>query len=292
MKYYIHNGGGLGDHIDSYYTSRTWRALESIKHDHPEICIKAILYSANSATFDFYKYHPYIDEVVTFNIHNGNDGQYRLKEFINGYEPLANSPLVKKYKRDSIEFPKIYLSEEEKELVDKITSKKFICINPFAGAKERLTLDKEHFKKIIDSIIKETGTTVVLLGGSWRITSVHSTFTNKIEEDIEESFDYEREGLINLVGKASIRTAIYLSTKCNAFIGNYTGTTHPSWIYQIKTYCCVSSAVGRMGPHDLAPYTWDAWPLMFDLPFSRMSILDEHTSQDEIVDDIINWIKD
>jgi ADP-heptose:LPS heptosyltransferase len=185
--------------------------------------------------------------------------------------------------------PKIYLSPDEDKLVKELQSEPYICINPFAGAAERLTLDHQHFKCLIDRIIDELGIKVILLGGNWKITSVYSTFSNRLEDYMTEEFEYERDRLVNLVGKASIRTATALSISCSGFIGNYTGTTHPSWIYQIKTYCCVSSAVGKMGPHDLAPYTWDAWPLMWGLPFSRMAILDENTTQDNIVQDIVQW---
>jgi hypothetical protein len=288
-KYYIQSGGGYGDHIDNYYTARTWRALEKLKQDTPDLFIRAILYSANSAVLDFYSYHPFIDEIRFFDIHNDNAGNYRLSEFTEDFMPLANSDLVKEYDRDSLPMPKVYLSPEEKKQLPSLQVEPYICVNPFAGAKERFTLDSTHIINLIDRLIEEAGYSVLLLGGDWKTTSVYSTFANRMEEEMKERLDYERPALVNLIGKTSIRLATELSIGCHGFFGNYTGAVHPAWIYQRKTYCCVSPAVGRMGPHDLAPYTWNAWPLMFSLPFSKMSILDGKTTQDMIVDDAIKW---
>lgn len=288
-KFYIHNGGGLGDHIDSYYAARTWRALDKIKSEHPDVYIKAILYSANSAVPEFYRYHPLLDEQVFFDIHNNTNGQYRLPEFAVGYTPLANSDLVKQYNRDDLPMTKIYLSAEEEDIVTSLRREPYICINPFAGAKERLTLTQDHVKTLIDRLIDELHIHVILLGNSWTLTYNHSTPTHRVEETMTEHMDYERSGLTNLIGKISVRVAVALSTTCHGYIGNYTGTTHPAWIFQRKTYTCVSPSVGKMGPHDLAPYTWDSWPLMWNLPFSRMGILGGQNTPESMINDIIRW---
>jgi ADP-heptose:LPS heptosyltransferase len=290
-KYYIYRGGGIGDLVDHYYIAREWRALESIKRDIPNIVVKLITYSANSAAAELHRYNPWLDEWQHFDIYHNHRGQDRLSEFTQGYAPLANSNIVKRYNRDALPLPNIYLNEQEQLLVNALTQRPYICINPFAGLAERLTLDHAHWRQLIDRIIDELAIPVILLGGSWTLINIQSTQNSRLETPMLEQFQYERAGLTNLVNQVSIRVAVSLSIQCDAYIGNYTGTTHPSWIYQIKTYTCVSKAVGRMGPHDLAPYTWDSWPLMFSLPFSRMAILDETASSDEIVNDIIHWLK-
>jgi len=293
QQVYVHSGGGFGDHLSRYFGWPEWRTLKYIKSQ--DIHIKAILYSANSSVPEFYAFNPYLDDIIFFNVHDNANGEYRLKDLSNGLKHISETEeyreLMTKIEEQRIvlDEPEIFLSKDEEERWEEIQNTgDYICINPFAGQKERLTLDPKHTVQLIDKIIDTLHKKVVLLGGSWTLTDRHSNLQKKDEQFIEERFEYEREGLFNLVGKTSTRLSTKLSMNACGYIGNYTGPTLAAWIAKVKTICCVAPAVTAAGN---APYTVASWPVLWDLPFNKTIFFSEKTNQEQVINDILKWLQ-
>lgn len=209
-KYWVHLWGGLGDFLKMYYGQNQWRKLEDIKKQHPNIKIKALVYSLNPNAKDLITYHPALDEVF-----QPKEGLIEVRtkgigSYAGEYTPLVQQKeLIKRTQKTR---PKIYLSEEDRKLVNDTISSisgEFIIIHPFSAMPHKIptsrtTIEAEKYIPIIEKL-GEQGKTSVILG---------SNIGNKIEK-----FDYESPYAINLINKTSVRSALSLVSRSQGFIG-------------------------------------------------------------------------
>jgi hypothetical protein len=250
IKVYIPCGGGLGDTIQAYladppnhwmssnyypndfpssdnYISLWLRRLENFKDKHPDSSIKIITRCHNPAGAEFLLEHPSIDGVELNRYLPPNEEVERWWEHtIDGYTYVAYLFDYNNYESSK---PTIYTTKDELNYFNSIISDRNVVIHPFAGCKERTMLDINNYKIIIDRLI-DNGYTPIVVGGSYKLNTARG-------EQHDESFDYNRDGLINLVNIASSRLSVLLVMNSCGFIGAHSAMILPAWYRKIRSIC-------------------------------------------------------
>ena len=154
---YLPLGGGLGDILQVYLadplhdedggneegsvfgssdpiTSMWFRRLHSLKQRFPLQKVRVIVGSHNPFAKDLFEYHPCIDDVIAVPWTLPTDGSGREDTWNDAIGSGENVYKVYEQKFFGKFPPVVYMSEEEKVLVNRIKSKgKYIVIHPFAG---------------------------------------------------------------------------------------------------------------------------------------------------------------
>jgi len=220
-------GGGLGDVFYTYNKRKNgWGYIESLKKKYPNTEVRAMCATHNPQTLEFIKYNPYIDRAEEFGwvldakeLWDANKG--------NSVRLDRQRDLLKKLRDNK---PQVYLSPEDKVILDGITSSgEFVLMHPFAGEPHRRVMPAEEYIPLIDRIIDELGYNVVVIGGSY-------LRTNRIQKEVKtEELDYKREGLFNLVGQSNSRICMTLAEKQRCFVGSWSAYSCASWLYNKQT---------------------------------------------------------
>jgi ADP-heptose:LPS heptosyltransferase len=223
-KVYIHDGGGLGDIIKHYIRNEHgWGYLEPLKKAYPDIEIKVMLTCINPQIEEFIKYNPHIDTIESYLwTHPARSGVRRcIEEHKGDYVSLLEATSLLETV-ESIK-PKIYLNADDQETISSVTSQgKYIFVHPFSGEIKRMAFPVEQYPRIIDKLIDRLGYNVVVVGGSYKKNWIR-------DETMDESFDYEREGLFNLVNRTNARVATILAQKAQGFVGTWSCYIIPSY---------------------------------------------------------------
>jgi ADP-heptose:LPS heptosyltransferase len=130
----------------------------------------------------------------------------------------------------------VYLSGEEEELFQEISADPYIVLHPFAGEKKRIRIQPDAYKYLVDKLIDQYDMKVVVVGGTYkrdrRLKNIPSTI-------VHEVFKYEREGLVNLVNKSSLRLPTKLTINAQAFAGAHSAFMCAAWERRIPTVAFV-----------------------------------------------------
>lgn len=239
-RVYFECGGGLGDLIMVYcstgkekelptsdgYASKWFRKLKAIKTKHPSVTTIVVMQNHNAHAKELIKHDPYIDEVHQHPWVPPGAPRQKWKIM---YRCV---PIESRFNGDDYDVsePKVYMNKEDRKIVDGVQGK-FIVIHPFARGSVREVLTIDYYKKIIDDLV-DFGYKVVVIGQSY-------TLQCKKGANIKERFDYEREGLINLVNRCSIRASVNLVFRCSGFIGTHSCMILAAWFKKKKTVCIV-----------------------------------------------------
>lgn len=235
---YVTLGGGLGDVFYVYSRGENgWGYIKSLKQVFPAIHVKALCSTHNPQTIEFIKYNPYIDEYHEFGW--VNDAKPLFEKNSNGSRRLnRQSKLIKEL---TFSKPKVHMTEEDNIIVnDIISAGDYVMIHPFAGEPGRKCLPTEEYIPLIDSIIEEKNLNVVVTGGTYKRKNF------RLSEDKDEVFEYEREGLFNLVGKSNARVSFVLASRQKHFIGNWSAYSCASWLNNKMTTVTVHN--GNVDP--------------------------------------------
>jgi len=275
QKLYISCGGGLGDLIRSYLKDNVdWGYLKPIKETWPNTRIRAIITCHNTAARDFLEYNPYIDEVLAFPYQI--DGSPIINKHSQGYVHIGKAGMKQAVKH---QMPEVYIHPGDEPIYKEIVDRgNYIVINPFGGVPAKKCLPIEEWVLLVDKLIDVLGYNIIATGGSHhRICFKNDggrtrVGTDEVREPMEEIFEYEREGLTNLVGR-HVALATKLAMKANGFIGNYSGPLIAPWVAGVKTACFIASL-----PHleiDSRTNRIAAWPITDHLPFSQPLYMSE-----------------
>jgi len=218
-KFYVHTCGGMGDHYLGYFNPNCKKYglgfIEQLKEEYPNSTVKLIAHPANPQGPEFFRYHPHIDEIETHPWVAGLGNCKNKEKEAKGYIELEEFGKEKEWAKRKNET--IYTSEEDDKFLKTILNKKpFVVLHPFASDKQRMPMQPRQFFPLVDSIIKDYGIKVIVLGGSYKRTR------NRLDQ-IKEEFPYEREGLINLIGKTNSRTAAKIIHSSKVLIANHSG---------------------------------------------------------------------
>ncbi len=227
-KIYFRLGGGFGDVIRHYFRGEHhWNWLKPLKEAYPGLKIKAICCSHNDEVLEFLKYNPFLDSVENhgWSLH----GHYERYE--NGYTWIQKHAAQRLLRGLNPENLKLYLSGQDRKEINKIVRQPgpYVAIHPFSGLGPRTVLPPEEYPKLIDELIDEHGFRVVVLGGN------HIRYGQKTKKPYEEIFDYQRDGLYNMVNQTNGRVSVELARKCSRFIGTWSCYANAAWVAQRRS---------------------------------------------------------
>jgi hypothetical protein len=219
-KIFFPINGGLGDAYKGYWSYLPYGKLGALKEKYPNCKVKFIVCSHNPQTAEFFKYHPYIDEVevhpaVRRDPGDAPPGKIIEAKYGKGYTPASS--LLREFKDLPYIEPAVYLkNQKERDFVEDIASRgKYICIHPFAGGVVRNVPKIKTYYKIALKINNKLDCNVVILGGSYeRATERETRFT-------KEAFPYASSRIINLMDKTNARTAAQIVRSGAGFVGTW-----------------------------------------------------------------------
>ena len=219
-KIFFPINGGLGDAYKGYWSYSLYGKLGAFKEKYPNSKIKFIVCSNNPQAAEFYRYHPYIDEVEEHPAVRRDPGDKAPSELIKdkyGKGYVWATDFFEEFSKMPYTEPIVHLKDQkERDFVDKIASQgKYICIQPFAGGVVRGIPKLEVYYRIALRVKKELGYNAVILGGSYRRK------TEREIRDTKEVFPYNGDGIINLVNKTNSRTAAQIVRDGAGFIGTW-----------------------------------------------------------------------
>ena len=294
-KFFFPIGGGYGDLVTKLYkfdVEPEFQKLSYLKKHYPEIKTLVMIASHNRNAVDLMKYDPAIDHIYSFQYQFDNWGYFN--RYKGDYKRLHEFPEIDRLAR--VEKFKVYVDPQEQQVIDslKAIGKPIVLINPFAGTFERIGIPQTELYGLVDRFIDECGCHVVVIGSSHIRSGTNEQYTpngnevldippdcikvdgkityfNLPEEKINvmpisESWNYERNGLTNLVNKHSIRLSTQLTTLCSGFIGNFTGPTLMAWICEKPTVCFIIKG----NPENVDSKNQSiAWPIVKKLPLAK-----------------------
>jgi ADP-heptose:LPS heptosyltransferase len=233
MKYpklYLHDGGGVGDILRCQLTKkRGWGYIESFKKKFPNIYIKAIITSCNPQGYELVKHCPLFDEIQTFQWKHPHQKWPDRKKYAEKLGFVSIAEAAKEILTDvKPKIVPIWLSKQDKEVVNNIKAQGLYCfIHPWSGESWRIPCPPDKYKYLIDRIIDELKCNVVIVGGSYRKDYPKGhTFSQRL---VKEEFNYERDGLFNLVNKTNIRISAQLARDAKLAVTTWSCYARSSW---------------------------------------------------------------
>jgi len=226
---YVVFGGGLGDAFYTYHKGiHGWGYIESLKKRFPQIKVKALCVSHNSNVSQLIKHNPYIAETKNFGAMSKQAQQHKNK-FWKAH--CGNAERLERQRNllSLLKFnaPKVFLNKHDKETLQTVCDAgPFVLIHPFAGLRGRFSGAEEEYVPLIDQLIENTDTKVVVIGNNHtRLNAAGKKIS------IKEEFDYERSGLFNLVNKGNPRLYYHLAKHQEYFIGSWSAYSAASWLH-------------------------------------------------------------
>lgn len=195
MRYVVRLGGGMGDAILRYARS----GLAALRVERPKAFVRLAVMCVGPHIPTLFEYCPLIDELVSQTWDgSGRDFDGRWVEGM--AEVPQKGPTTQ-----------IYLAPGEQALSG------YVAVHPFAGTGDRDWRGKIDIEALVRSLTT-AGKQVVLLGGD-------STRTDGWGKpgtvELTESSALEMPGLLNLVGRASVREQAYAAMNASAFVGTF-----------------------------------------------------------------------
>ncbi|MGM0441625.1 MAG: glycosyltransferase family 9 protein [Elusimicrobiota bacterium] len=219
-------------HIDKIFTG----VSRKIKYDY-------IIDLHNSLRSNIVKYFFKGNNRITYDkasvarrtyLHTGRRFEKLDKTVVDRYiEPLNSLNIPVKYKK-----PEIYLSDEEKEKVEKLTGKeKYVAIAPGAKWPTKEWIP-EHYSKLIIKIIRDTGFKVVLLG---------TENQKSLIEKLREGTGLLKKHVKDLTGKTNIRTLAGVIDRARVLITTDSAPLHMGWALDTDTVALFGPTVKEFG---------------------------------------------
>jgi ADP-heptose:LPS heptosyltransferase len=190
-----------------------WQYIKSVKDQYPETKIKLLTTCCNPIGNELFKFHPCIDEIEAHPWQDPNREWKNIGEYTKGYKDLDRAPdylsNITLLKPDTI-----HLGGNDKQEVAKYKpSKEYIIMHPFAGDAIRAHMSLKDYFVLARQLINTLHCEIIIVGGT------SQRVIGKTSRRIEESFPHKQAGIVNLVDKISIRSAIRLTQSASFFIG-------------------------------------------------------------------------
>lgn len=211
-RVYFDFGGGLGDVVTKYLHmyGGLWPGL---KRRYPGIRIDVIGCVVNPAILELFYHHPLLETIHYIPMSDHHVALSRERGLSIGSVPWDD--VVSGFDLSWTD-PDVYLSAEEEVQSREIREAgSYTCVHPFAGMEHRCWAGRIPTHDVVDWIA-DAGhgpNRVVLLGGSSDRNDADRT------THLDESFVRDQPGLVNLVGRASVRLQVDLATRASAFVG-------------------------------------------------------------------------
>lgn len=194
-RYVIRLGGGMGDAILRYARS----GLAALKAEKPDAFVRLAVMCVGPHIPTLFEHCPLIDDLVSETWDgSGRDFDGR---WVDGLAeiPQKGPPT------------KIFVAPGEREMSG------YVAVHPFAGTGDRDWRGHLDIEALVRSMV-DAGLPVALLGGD-------STRTDGWGKpgtvELQEASEIEMPGLLNLVGRASVREQAFLAMNASAFVGTF-----------------------------------------------------------------------
>lgn len=224
--YYATLMGGLGDILLVYLLQNNPSGyFKSFKEKYGDCKLKVLIISTNHHAKDILEANPYVDEVIYF-------------PFISNYAEVSRQT-AEEHKLIGIghvtpnltwERPDFHLNPEDQQRYNEIIAlPNLVCLHPFAGGDISswcAQKGREHVEKVVKYIVDQ-GFNVAILGGNFVKKENQYTF------DMNENWNFNNPGIINLVNQCSIKIQCKLAANAKYFVGNG------------SCYSCVAAAMKK-----------------------------------------------
>lgn len=197
----------MGDAILRYARS----GLAALKEENPDAWVRLAVMCVGPSSPALFEHCPLIDELIA-ETWDGSGAEFDAK-WVNGLKPVP---------RGGQPAP-IFLGQDELPLEG------FAAVHPFAGTGDRDWRGKVDTEALIRELIG-AGLKVVLLGGDSERTDGWGT-PGTVQ--LRESMDLEMPGLINLVGRASVREQAYATMNAEVFVGTFSAYHSAAIAYDV-----------------------------------------------------------
>lgn len=199
---------GAGDFFRSYFTSKEWKTIQTIKDKNPRIKIRALVSSSNDITMDILSHNYLVDEIKRYPW-SCRESEKLFNDNLD-YFPLTskNSDLLKIQLTKKI--PQITLTKDDKKFIKSLKLKKdFVIMHPFSGNHGLTAFPPGKYIPLINKITDKLNYQTILVG---------ATFIKR-DKIKKEYFRYAKNNFINLVNKTNGRVCGFLSQQAKYFIG-------------------------------------------------------------------------
>jgi ADP-heptose:LPS heptosyltransferase len=234
---YVSTGGGLGDAIYDYFIRDTWRMIEPLKRNCPEVELLVISLSHCSSTLDLVQFNPLVSARFSYPWNPpGNPREFLWKQMLSPQvQEIKHFCNINKISPDNK--AKLYLSKQEEELAKNILDKPIIVVHPFAGGRNRSflkssdgryhCLPEEKCVQICNRLSEE-GNKVVVLGKSEVL---------EFGRNYDETLIGLSPEVINLSNKISARLSVYLTQNAIGFFGTHSSMLVAAWTADVPSLC-------------------------------------------------------
>lgn len=236
-KLYLQVGGGAGDFIYKYFMSHEWQTLPVVKRFFSDCLITVVVATHNVSTAELIYTNPNIDSVLTYPWYPpGHPKERSWKEMVCGesYTEWIKANKIRKASEHRLEH-KVYLTESESLILNKIRQSPYVVIHPFAGLPHRGCLrhpfDNQYkcypdYKYIQSAnLLIEKGYTPVFVG---RTSYDGLDSLRNFSEDLPDTNELYPQA-INLINKCSFRLNVELTRNANGFIGSHSSMLSAAW---------------------------------------------------------------
>jgi ADP-heptose:LPS heptosyltransferase len=219
-KYYIEEGGGLGDILSCYFGGkRRQTAFGYVDHllkIEPKAKIKLILRGSNDQAYEFFRYNPLFYKIEEHEWQHPGIRNQTPPEEIAGHACLRTTGKHLRWPKSPLS--EVYLTKQDERAVAQIVEKgPFVVLHPFAGKETRIPLTPRQYAPMINTIRRRFGYNVVVVGathlGAENKGPYHFEMVTR-----EEVFDYNAPNIINIVSKSNVRQIIALMKKAKSLI--------------------------------------------------------------------------
>ena len=241
MNIAISIGGGLGDVIRECFHTRGqytyFGRLEDYYSKNPDAKLQIITTSHNPSSGELFELFPWIDHIT-----QGKWGNAPKTYLTPGYVYMNNTTAEDFFKYYEFKILDFACTKEENDIFAAITARPYVIVYPFGGYGARISANKY------------AGLVAKLTIAGYQTVIVGASHVRDGNRDITETFDYEQEGVWNLLGKSPRLTA-KLAKHADAYIGSIGCFMHAAMAG------CVKSVI--MTCHEIWPF-WEDHPERID----------------------------
>jgi hypothetical protein len=262
MNYSVEIRGGLGDVLFRYL--QPWSdsgMVPALRKTEPDAIVQLLVMSTAPAASELFSECKLFDQII-FADWDGDPAAFERRN-IAGHRRVYREGF-------GWERPTIGLTVGERTTAEAIGAQPFIAVHPFAGTPDRDWRGKVDVGAILSGLAS-LGLGVVVLGGSSTRTEGRRGTTRKV--DLVESLDRDARGIVNLVGRSSVRLQAELACRAACFVGSF------------SAYHCAAMAMGVpsfvVAGRELAPFFSTTHPVYGRIdsrPRSRVGYFDQPTA--------------
>lgn len=235
MNIAINMGGGFGDILRVYFSGNCgfpwaqpyWGKMSKwVEKTGNELNV--IVSSHNPYAVDFFEYIPWVSHTIKVPWRCERSDEVK-KFLVDTHSVVRTFHELNALTNHLLWYmPNVYLTKEEKQLIEEIAQDDFVVLYPFGGYGARINSKKYLY--LINQILRK-GLKVVIIGGT------HIRYTGGLDDKfIKETLDFKiTDGVINVIG-SGVRLCTALVLRSQAYIGSLGCYMHAALAVSIPSF--------------------------------------------------------